>query len=197
MAHHSVRLIGDVVALEPLGVSDADALFDAAGSPETFRFFSRPPTPWGVGGVRGYVEFLIGHPATYAFAVRDAGTGDVVGSTTYCDLRPDHLGVEIGWTWYAPARRGTRVNPACKLLLLEYAFSGGLFGRPAVRVSLKTDVRNARSLAGIARLGAVREGVLRSHVLMPDGYRRDTVSHSILDREWPGVRAGLLARVGG
>lgn len=110
-----------------------------------------------------------------------------MGSKSYLDVAPEHLRIEIGWTWLgAPARR-TAVNTECKLLLLRHAFETLGCGR----VQLKTDGRNLRSQTAIARLGAVREGVLRKHVILPDGFVRDTVMFSITADEWPGVRARL------
>jgi len=127
----------------------------------------------------------------YVFTVIDRATNRIVGSTRYMDIQAEHRGVEIGWTWYAPEVWGTAVNPECKLLLLTHAFEE--WG--AVRVMLKTDHRNARSQAAIRKLGAVYEGTLRQHRVRPDGTLRDTVVFSILDREWPAVRAGLYARL--
>tara|TARA_E500000318_G_scaffold105663_1_gene112815 strand:- start:105 stop:701 length:597 start_codon:yes stop_codon:yes gene_type:complete len=183
------------VVLAPLDVSDSAALLAAAGDPETFRWFTAPPTPWSADGMRRYCESLLGAPTIRAYTVRLRASGAVVGSTTYCDIRPEHRGVEIGWTWYAPAHRGTIVNPACKRLLLGHAFEGGLFGEPAIRVCLKTDARNERSRRAILRLGATFEGVLRSHLVMPDGHRRDSAMYSITEAEWPAIRQDLDARL--
>lgn len=141
---------------------------------------------------------LVDDPAIMPFAVRLRASGEVVGSTTYCSIRAQHRGVEIGWTWYAPAHRGTSLNPACKRLLLGHAFETGLFaGQPAMRVELKTDARNHRSRAAILKLGATFEGTLRHHVMMPDGFRRSSALYSILESEWTGVRARLDARLSG
>ena len=188
-------LTNSVVALTPLELADAPALLEAARDPSTFRWFSGLPNPWTDAGMRGYCERLLSEPTIRPYTVRDQRSGVVVGSTTYCDLRPMNRGVEIGWTWYAPSSRGTAVNPACKRLLLAHAFEGGLFGEPAIRVCLKTDARNARSRAAILKLGAKAEGVLRSHVVMPDGYRRDSAMYSITEAEWPAVRLGLDERL--
>lgn len=183
--HGAVRLV-------PLGVEHAGALAAAAGSAETFRYFSRGPATLDEAGMRAFVEFLLGPAQTVPFCVIDSAMGEPVGITTYLDIRPAHRGLEIGWTWYAPRLRGTRVNPACKLLLLGHAFEE----LGAVRVCLKTDERNARSRAAILKLGARFEGVLRENVIMRDGFRRSTAMYSILAGEWPGVRKGLVARLG-
>jgi RimJ/RimL family protein N-acetyltransferase len=127
------------------------------------------------------------------FAVGRAADGRWVGSTSYLDLAPRHRRVEVGSTWYQPDAWGTAVNPECKLLLLGYAFD--VVG--VNRVALVTDELNARSQTAIAKLGAVREGVLRSHMVSQGGRVRDSVMFSIVAAEWPAVRAGLVARLPG
>ena len=107
------------------------------------------------------------------------------------DITPRHKRVEIGSTWYAPDVWGTRVNPECKLLLLEHAFE--VLG--VNRVALVTDRLNERSQRAIAKLGALREGVLRAHMVSQGGRVRDSVVFGITTAEWPQVRAGLLARL--
>lgn len=119
--------------------------------------------------------------------------GELVGSTSYLDVAPRHRRVEIGSTWYRPDVWGTAVNPACKLLLLEHAFEAVGVNR----VALVTDALNLRSQAAIAKLGAVREGVLRAHMVAQHGRVRDSVVFGITAAEWPAVRAGLLARLAG
>jgi RimJ/RimL family protein N-acetyltransferase len=126
------------------------------------------------------------------FAVRRAADGRWVGGTSYLDVALGHRRLEVGSTWYRPDSWGTTVNPACKLLLLAHAFE--VVG--VNRVALVTDALNTRSQAAIAKLGAVREGVLRAHMLSQGGRVRDTVVFSITAAEWPAVRAGLLARTG-
>ena len=124
------------------------------------------------------------------YAVRWRHDGRMVGTTSYLNIRPEHRGVEIGSTFYAPHLRGGPANPECKLLLLSNAFDAG-----ALRVELVTDARNHRSQAAIAKLGAVREGTLRKHKITWTGHVRDTVVFSITDDDWPAVRAGLEARL--
>ena len=115
-----------------------------------------------------------------------------VGVTCYLDIVRSERTLEVGGTAYARPWWAGRVNPSCKFLLLRHAFED----LGAERVALKTDIRNTRSQGAIARLGAVREGVLRSTITRRDGTRRDTVHFSVLPAEWPGVRADLLARLG-
>jgi len=195
MTVHTPTLTGETVELTPMTEADAGDLLIAAGEPATFRWFTTPPTPWTEAGMAAYCRRLIDEPTIRPYTARLRATGEAVGSTTYCDIRPVHRGVEIGWTWYAPAQRGTRVNPECKLLMLGHAFAGGLFGEPAFRVCLKTDARNERSRAAILKLGAVFEGIMRSHVIMPDGHRRDSPLYSITEAEWPAIERGLRARL--
>jgi RimJ/RimL family protein N-acetyltransferase len=125
-----------------------------------------------------------------AYAVRNLSDARIVGTTSLMDIRPLHRGVEIGATFLHPSVRSSAVNPESKLLLLAHAFDSG-----AARVELITDGRNLRSQAAIAKLGAVREGVLRRERITWTGHIRDSVIYSITDQEWPVVRAGLLARL--
>lgn len=177
--------------LEPLTVGHAPGLAAAAGDGETFRYFSRVPTPLDPGGMREFIEYLLGPAQAVPFCVIDPATDQPVGITTYLDIRPAHRGLEIGWTWYSARARGTAINPACKLLLLGHAFDR----LGAIRVCLKTDERNARSRAAILKLGAKFEGVMRENVIMPDGFRRSTAMYAVLAAEWPGVRRALEARL--
>ena len=119
--------------------------------------------------------------------------GTVVGTTSLGDWDLVNERAHIGWTAYGPPWWATAVNAECKLLLLGHAFDDCGFGR----VKLQTDLRNERSQAAIARLGATREGVLRRHMRRADGTFRDTVVFSILRDEWPDVRERLLARLTG
>jgi RimJ/RimL family protein N-acetyltransferase len=127
--------------------------------------------------------------------VRRLSDGALLGSTSYFDMTEADGRVEIGSTWYGEAARGTAVNPEAKLLLLANAFAAGYHC-----VVLRTCSRNTRSRAAILKLGAKQDGILRAAVWMPpapgrDGYFRDSVFYSILADEWPGVRAGLEARL--
>jgi RimJ/RimL family protein N-acetyltransferase len=125
------------------------------------------------------------------FAVCRLDGGELQGSTSYLDPSPRHRTVEIGSTWYAVAAWGTTVNPECKLLLMAHAFETLGYHR----VAFCTDVRNTRSQAAIEKLGAVKEGVLRSHRITQGQRLRDSVVYSIIAAEWPGVKARLQARL--
>jgi RimJ/RimL family protein N-acetyltransferase len=118
------------------------------------------------------------------------GADPIIGQTCFLNIRPDHSGVEVGGTWYAPQAQGGLINPACKLLMLGHAFACG-----AERVELKTDAENARSRAAILKLGATFEGVFRRHMRRMDGTWRDTAWYSVLRDEWPAVQAGLRQRL--
>ncbi|GGG65267.1 GNAT family N-acetyltransferase [Paenibacillus radicis (ex Gao et al. 2016)] len=111
----------------------------------------------------------------------------IVGSTRLFDLSAEHHSLEIGSTWLNPAVWRTRINTECKYLLLREAFEH----LDMLRVQIKTDLRNLQSQTAIARIGAVKEGILRKHRILHDGYVRDTVMYSITNEEWPGVKAKL------
>lgn len=125
-----------------------------------------------------------------AFAVRRLSDGAVVGTTSLYEIKPEHRRCEVGSTFYRPDARGGPVNPACKRLLLDYAFSNG-----AVRVEIITDALNAASQAAIRKLGATHEGVLRKHKTTWTGRARDTAQFAILDEDWPEVRRRLDERL--
>lgn len=185
-----VELEGRFVRLEPLEERHASALAWAA-SPELFthHFPPRTLTPEGFAEqIRGF-----GLVPLVAFAIVLKETGRAVGQTAFLDLQPAHRALEVGLTWIGKRWQGTQVNPESKLLLLGHAFDE----LGCLRVQIKTDERNLQSQRAIEKLGAVKEGVLRKHMLLPDGFQRSTVLYSITDDEWPAVRAGLLARLGG
>ncbi len=125
------------------------------------------------------------------FAVIHLRSGKAVGATRYMEIRPEHRGLEIGGTWYGVDYQGSGVNVEAKYLLLKHAFEVLGF----IRVQLKTDGRNLHSQRAIEKLGAVKEGVLRNHIIRPDGVIRDSVFYSILDSEWPRVKRGLEERL--
>ena len=126
------------------------------------------------------------------FAIRDLESGRLAGSSRYLNIRAKDRGLEIGWTWLGREFQRTQVNTAAKLLLLGHAFDT----LDALRVELKTDARNQRSQAAIARLGAIREGVFRRHMIVQEGFVRDTVYFSITDLDWPAVQSRLLRMLG-
>lgn len=176
------------VRLEPLAAAHRPALLAAGADPRVWAVVPLPP-----GGLAAYLDaaYTAAAPDVHVpFVVVDRSTGAVVGMTRLFDIRPGDAGLEIGYTWYAPVAWGGPVNPAAKRLLLGHAFDSGF-----QRVQLKTDLRNARSQAAIAKLGGVREGVLRRNMRIADGRLRDTVYFSILAEEWPPVRDRLDVRL--
>jgi N-acetyltransferase len=184
-----VALRGAIVTLQPMSAADIPAFAAVGLDPDLWRWI---PTPMrNAGDMAAWVESALDEArrgTALPFTIRAAGTGEVIGSTRYANIRADDLGLEIGWTWFAPARQRTGANTETKLLMLAHAFE--TLG--AVRVELKTDRLNLRSRRAIERLGAVEEGTFRKHRLVAhQGRIRDTVYYSILDDEWPAVRARL------
>jgi RimJ/RimL family protein N-acetyltransferase len=121
------------------------------------------------------------------FVAIHLASGRVAGGTRYLNIMPNDRGLEVGGTWYGLEFQRTVVNTECKYLMMGHAFE--TLG--AIRVQLKTDLRNERSQKAIERIGAVKEGVLRNHMILPDGRVRDSVFYSILDKEWPEVKKRL------
>ena len=187
-----IVLDGRHVRLEPLGKEHrADIEAAVAEDPDALRLGAlllvmEGWEPW-------FAEARDGVAAgTYVtWATVDRSTGRAVGSTRFGDIDLPSERLEIGWTWLAPSHWRTALNTEAKLLQLRYAFEG----LGAGRVALKTDARNARSQAAIERIGGVREGTLRRHLRMPDGFIRDSVYFSILADEWPRVRDRLEERL--
>lgn len=185
-----VTLTGRFVRLEPIEQRHrADLLAAAAEDPVTFRYMGADLSV----GASVWDAYLADaqRPDYVAWATVDVSTGRAIGATRFGDIAPEHGRVEIGWTWIAPSHQRSATNTEAKLLQLSYAFEE----LGATRVALKTDGRNLRSQAAIERLGAQREGTLRRHVRLPDGFIRDTVYFSILAEEWPAVKARLEERL--
>lgn len=187
-----VSLAGRFVRLEPISEAHRDDLLAAAAEdPITFRYMSSDLSV-GAAAWPAYLADAL-RPEYVAWATVDAASGRAIGSSRFGDIAPEHGRVEIGWTWVAPSHQRTAANTEAKLLQLGYAFDE----LGATRVALKTDGRNLRSQAAIERLGGRREGVLRRHIRLPDGFVRDTVYYSILAEEWPTVKARLEERLSG
>jgi RimJ/RimL family protein N-acetyltransferase len=173
------------VRLEPLSLAHADGLRAAAEDGELWNLrVTSVPEPHNT---EQYILTALETPNRIAFAVLDASTGAVLGTTSYHDIMPAIGRVEIGWTWYAKSRQRSHVNTSCKLLLLSHAFD--TLG--CAVVGLRTDNFNFASQAAIERLGAKKDGVLRHHHPRRDGTVRDTVMYSILRGEWPEIKSHL------
>ena len=176
------------VRLEPVSEANREALRAALDvDPDTWNLMSKHGR--GDAFANWWCD-AVEDPKRIAHAVRRLSDGEVVGTTSYLNIRQGHGVVEIGWTFYRPDARGGPVNPACKRLLIGNAFEAG-----ARRVELMVDARNLRSQAAVEKLGAVREGVIRRHMVTWTGHVRDTVVFAILDDEWPEVRRRLDERL--
>src|SRR5262245_2069805 len=189
MKPEPVVLEGNSVRIEPLDAKHAEGLFAIGQDEQIWRYLLRPKLE-SVVDAQGFVAKALQVAATGSqlpFAIVDRKNNRVAGSTRYLDIRCSDRAIEIGSTWLGRDFQRTAINTECKYLLLRHAFEE----LGAVRVTLKTDSRNERSQRAIERLGAVREGVLRKHMVLWDGYVRDTVYYSILDTEWPQIKKRL------
>jgi RimJ/RimL family protein N-acetyltransferase len=189
----TTRLEGQIVVLEPLEARHEEGLFAAAQHPEIWRWLAP------IGDSREFFAAWLSASLAESEAGRegvfvtiDRASGKPIGSTRYLNLREAHRGVEIGWTWLSPTMWRTGANVEAKLLLLEHAFER----LRCMRVEFKTDARNERSRAAIEALPARFEGVLRKHMLMPGVGVRDSAYYSVIEEEWPQVRANLERRLG-
>jgi RimJ/RimL family protein N-acetyltransferase len=185
-----ITLTGQIVRLEPLSLSHVADL-TAAGKDESIWAFMRYGPVTTEAGMRHFVENLLtmqDRGTDLPFAVVHRETGAAIGMTRYMNIEPNNHALEIGGTWYAVAYQRSGVNTECKFLLLRHAFED----LGCIRVQIKTDLRNERSQRAIERIGAVKEGVLRDHMLLPDGTVRSSVYYSILAREWPAVKQRLI-----
>ena len=180
------------VRLEPLTHAHGPDLARAIAAGDLSRLaYTRIPAPDAVHQEIDRRLALQQDGAMAPWAIVDVETRAAMGMTTYMNIDASHRRVEIGSTWLARAMHGTRINPAMKLLLLTRAFEQ----LECIAVELRTDRRNAQSRAAIEKLGARQDGVLRQHMIMPDGHLRDTVVYSILAQEWPAARDALRARL--
>jgi RimJ/RimL family protein N-acetyltransferase len=192
MENLTIRLEGRLVALEPLEETHADDLWRAGQAPEIWRWMAH------IGSSREYFDRWLelslaasSEGREGVFATRDRRSGELVGSSRYLGVRPTDRVVEIGGTWLNPAVWGSGINVEQKLLMLGHAFEA----LDCVRVEFKTDARNERSRAAIAAIPAQFEGIFRKHRIVPDVGQRDSAFFSVIDDEWPAVRANLERRL--
>lgn len=187
----AIKLVGQHVMLRPLSKKDAEELGRVPDDPAWDLLLRKPAGPgvepgeWlsdALSGVRRGVE--------RAWTIRDAASGQLLGSTRFLNVELRHKRLEIGATWLLPEARGTSANAESKLLLLDHAFTG----MGVDRVHVQADALNARSRAAIEALGATYEGTMRRHIVRPDGTTRDTAVYSILADEWPQLRPALAAQ---
>ena len=184
-----VTLLDRGIELVPMALEHEPGLRAAAADGELWRLrITSVPEP---DQTRAYIEDALASRAAghrFAFVVREAATGTILGSSSYHDILPAVKRLEIGYTWYAKRCQRTHVNTTCKLLLMGHAFDT----LACHVVGWRTDNFNYASQAAIERLGARKDGVIRGHTLRRDGSIRDTVMYSLRAGEWPEVRAQLL-----
>src|SRR5512144_970364 len=189
-----VVLQGKYVRLEPMTEAHIPGLTEI-GAGQTFWDFMLYGNISTEEDMRNWVRDILSRAekgTDLPFVAIHLASGRVAGATRYLNIMPKDRGLEIGGTWYGLEFQRTAVNTECKYLLLQHAFE--TLG--CIRVQLKTDLRNERSQKAIERIGGVREGVLRKVIIVKDGYQRTTVFYSILDDEWPQVKARLEERMG-
>lgn len=185
----TVILQGKHVRLEPMTEEHIPGLAEI-GVGQTFWDFMVYGNINTVADMRNWVRDILGRAekgTDLPFVAIHLSSGRVAGATRYLNIMPQDRGLEIGGTWYGLEFQRTPVNTECKYLLLSHAFEM----LRCIRVQLKTDLRNERSQKAIERIGAVKEGVLRNHMILPDGRVRHSVIYSILDSEWPDVKKRL------
>jgi RimJ/RimL family protein N-acetyltransferase len=189
------RLEGSIVVLEPFGEEHVDELWEAAQPAEIWTWLAKlNEREW----FEKWIELTreaeeAGDEG--AFVTRDLSSGRVVGSSRYLNVRPADRVVEIGWTWLHPSAWRSGANVEAKLLMMGHAFET----LDCLRVEFKTDARNERSCAALAALPAKFEGIMRKHKITPGVGVRDSAYFSVIDSEWPAVKANLerrLARAG-
>jgi len=184
-----ITLTGTYVRLEPLNETHIPGLA-AIGIGQDFWNFMVYGNMETEADMRRWVRDILSRAekgTDLPFAVIHLASGRVAGATRYLNIVPHDYGLEIGGTWYGPEFQRTAVNTECKYLLLSHAFET----LQAIRVQFKADSRNERSQRAMERIGAKREGVLRNHMILPDGHIRHSVFYSILDSEWLEVKTNL------
>jgi len=162
----------------------------ASGTPDLLRH-QLGPKVWNSEAFCRHYASVLASGQLVPYLMRLKSEDRIVGTSAYLDIRESHRGLEIGATWIAKPWQGTVVNPAAKSLMFEWAFESW----HAIRVQLKTDARNLQSQRAMEKLGLVKEGVLRRHIILTDGYLRDSVMYSAIDAEWPALKANLQQRL--
>lgn len=187
-----ITLEGQHVRLEPLSLAHEESLIAAAGDGDLWKStVTIVPTR---DSMREYLEAAIAAQSQgteLPFVIIRKGSNEVVGTTRFYEIKPLDRNAAIGYTWVATSAQRTPVNTEAKLLLLTHAFEHW----QTIRIELITDVLNQQSRAAILRLGAKEEGILRNHMIMPDGRIRDSVCFSIIAAEWPEVKARLESKL--
>jgi RimJ/RimL family protein N-acetyltransferase len=176
------QLENERVLMRPLRLDDVEFLLPfALNEPTTWQYSMINAA--GEDGMKKYIDDALtakGAGKEYPFIVFDKENQAYTGSTRFYDIQPANKTLQLGFTWYGQNFRGTGLNKHCKFLLLQFAFET----LDAERVEFRADARNARSIAAMKSIGCVPEGILRSHLPLPDGTRRDSIILSILKPEW-------------
>ena len=187
-----ITLEGRHVRLEPLSRQHKSELAMVALDPDLWRF--TPTQIHSAVDLDAYIETALRWQragTAIPFATVDRSTGRAIGSTRFGNIDPQNRRAEIGWTWLGRDFQRRAFNTEAKLLMFTHAFER----MDCIRVELKADVLNTKSRTAIARLGAKEEGILRNHMILPDGRLIDWVYYSVLRDEWPSVRAGLKQKL--
>ncbi|HXB54141.1 MAG TPA: GNAT family protein [Vicinamibacteria bacterium] len=183
-----VTLRGRTVRLEPMAIDHVESLCRVGLEPDLWRWIPTPVTT--AEEMLAYVTTALAEQrrgVSLPFVILEQSRNLIIGTTRYANIEPSDRRLEIGWTWLTSAHQRTGANTEAKLLLLTHAFE--VLG--AIRVEFKTDALNEASRGAIRRLGAVEEGTLRKHRITASGRVRDTVYFSVVDSEWPAVKARL------
>lgn len=184
-----LTLTGRIVQLVPIALDHEHGLIEATQDGSLWElWFTSVPNPAQVAEFISTALDLQRTDSALAFSIIEISTGRILGSTRFCNIDVKNQRLEIGYTWYRQSAQRSGVNTECKLLLLQHAFEH----LRCIAVEFRTNWHNHKSRAAIARLGAKQDGILRQHMIMPDGQYRDTVVFSILNSEWPAVKTQLL-----
>jgi RimJ/RimL family protein N-acetyltransferase len=187
-----ITLAGRHVRLEPLSLVHREALVTAASDGELWTLpYTVVPSQETIAGYISKTLEEQERGIEQPFVIVDVQRNKIVGSTRYMRIDAANRQREIGYTWLAASAQRTPINTEAKYLLLKNAFED----QRCIRVEFMTDVLNERSRAAILRIGATQEGILRNHMIMPNGRLRDSVCFSIIESEWPGVKERLIAKL--
>ncbi|MDQ8739098.1 GNAT family protein [Paenibacillus sp. LHD-38] len=188
MKIHKESILGRYIKLLPLELEHTQELHNAGNFPEIWTYVARRAD------TLENTEKLIKDALTardrgteFPLVIIDQNTDQIVGSTRFLNISLQNRSLQIGSTWLSPHVWRTHVNTECKYLLLRYCFE--TLG--TVRVEFMTDSRNDRSQKAIERIGAIKEGILRNHRILPDGYIRDSVIYSVIEKEWTTIKKKL------
>ena len=181
-----VALVGKTVRLEPMCQDHAQGLYNRGRVEEDWQYMPRSCFI-DLADCRQWIDEALGKPDSVPFTIVEQAKNRVVGSTRFLNIRPEHRSLEVGWTWLGQDWQRCAVNTEVKKLLLTHAFEK----LGCIRVEFKTDARNLRSQRALERIGAIREGVLRQHMIVQGGHSRDSVYFSVINKEWPAVKERL------